>query len=80
MYFIYFVYLLCIVFYVYKNVTVLLPTADVRANSQRYNESSYVLLPVCTMAMAVKAMCNYGRVSDVIRIFIPSVFGEEECI
>jgi phage pi2 protein 07 len=58
------------IFYVYKNVTVLLPTTDVIANSQRYDEISSVLLPVyTTMAMAAKAMCKYyGRVSDVIRI------------
>jgi hypothetical protein len=58
-----------IIFYAYKNVTVLLTAADVIVNSQRCNEISSVLLPVCTVAMAVKAMCEYyGRVSDVIRI------------
>jgi hypothetical protein len=54
-----------IIFYAYKNVTVLLPAADVIVNSQRWNDISTVLLPVCTVA--VKAMCKYyGRVSDVI--------------
>jgi hypothetical protein len=61
-----------VIFYVYKNVTVLLPTAVVIANSRRYSEISCVLLPIYAVAMAVKAVCKYyGRVSDVIRIFVP---------
>jgi hypothetical protein len=70
-----------VIFYVHKNVTLLLTTADVIANSRRYSDSSSVLLPIYAVAMAVKAMCKYyGKVSEVIRIFIPSVVGKEECV
>jgi hypothetical protein len=50
--------------YIYVGLGALFPAADLTENSQRYYEIHSVLLPICTVAKAVKAMCkNCSRIS-----------------
>jgi hypothetical protein len=56
-------------------IVTLFPTPDETGNTQRYYGIHSVLLPVCTVAAAVKAMCKCcGTVFHAIQILIHSVF------